>query len=758
MIRVLSLFSGIGAFETALNRVGQDYELVNYCEIDKYASKAYAMLHDVSEDLNLGDITQVDAESLPKDIDLLTHGSPCFLAGELVNTIDGFKNIEDLKVGDVVRSHDGSYNKVIEVMKNQNNFIYDIKCGAVHNINTTFNHPFYVLRDGVKQWVDAKDLSINDFMIIPINKEHNEVKWDGTELCYNRHHKIINNLPFYDMKFWYLIGRFIGDGWVTRRRDRNNNISGIKICCGKHELEDLKSKIGDVFNYCIVEERTVYKLQIVNKELGEFCSQFGIGAINKQIPQNILDLKNEYLFPLLEGILDSDGHFDGATYKVTSISKKLVYNIGELVLKLYKIPYHIIKINTPDCYYIEGRKVNQKDNYVITWNLNDNYIKTINFVDNDYLYSRIRRISNRIELSDVYNIEVENTHSYCVNNIATHNCQSFSVAGRQAGGDEGSGTQSSLMWYSVNIIDKIHPKIVIWENVKNVLGKQHKHNFDKYISTLESFGYNSYYKVLNAKNHGLPQNRERIFVISVRKDIDTKLFEFPESIPLTLRLKDMLEDKVDEKYYLKDTKDFFIRNSFDMEAKGNGFRFNPHVKKNANIAKTITTKAGSRMDDNFVVDIDSDQDTFKFDSTNEELKAIRLGGIFDTEKSKHQAGSVWDTEGLSPTIDTCLGGYRQPCIIDDLYANRDARVYEEYSPALRAERSGLKTIDSELRVRKLTPRECWRLQGFLDEEFDKVVGISNTQLYKMCGNSIAVNVLSEIYKKLFKAVKLVNEE
>ena len=197
------------------------------------------------------------------------------------------------------------------------------------------------------------------------------------------------------------------------------------------------------------------------------------------------------------------------------------------------------------------------------------------------------------------------------------------------------------------------------------------------MSSLEEANYNVYYKVLNAKDYGIPQNRERVFIVSIRKDIDNGDFKFPEPLPLKLRLKDMLEDEVDEKYYLSNTGDFFIRNSFEQEARGNGFRFEPHVKKNADISKTIITRAGGRMDDNFILDIDSQEKTFKFDSTNKELnlsdfvtkedlsqiKAVRLGGIYDTDTSKHQAGSVWDKDGLSPTIDTCQGGHRQPCIV-----------------------------------------------------------------------------------------------
>ena len=123
-------------------------------------------------------------------------------------------------------------------------------------------------------------------------------------------------------------------------------------------------------------------------------------------------------------------------------------------------------------------------------------------------------------------------------------CQDFSLAGKQQGGDEGSGTRSSLMYETIRIVEKVQPRYVIWENVRNVISKRHRHNFDKYLMRMQMLGYHNYWQVLNAKDYGIPQNRQRVFVVSV------KGFVFPEGKELALRLKDMLEDEVDEKYFL----------------------------------------------------------------------------------------------------------------------------------------------------------------------------------------------------------------
>ena len=158
-------------------------------------------------------------------------------------------------------------------------------------------------------------------------------------------------------------------------------------------------------------------------------------------------------------------------------------------------------------------------------------------------------------------------------------CQDFSLAGNQAGGDEGSGTRSSLMYETIRIVEKLKPKYVVWENVKNLLSKNHKHNFDKYIEKMYALGYDSTYQVLNSKDYGIPQNRERVFTISVRR------YHFPKKEELKLKLKDMLEQNVDEKYYLSDKMINYIKADNSLWG-GN----NKESLVNKSIATTINTR------------------------------------------------------------------------------------------------------------------------------------------------------------------------
>lgn len=137
--------------------------------------------------------------------------------------------------------------------------------------------------------------------------------------------------------------------------------------------------------------------------------------------------------------------------------------------------------------------------------------------------------------------------------ILTHGspCQDFSVSGNNKGGDVGSGTRSSLMWETVRVVEENRPRVVLWEQVPNVLSKKHRHNFDRYIEEMEWLGYESVHWVLNATDYGIPQNRKRVFTVSVLHGLLKAPLVEPPKKPLSLRLADLLDDEVDPKYYLK---------------------------------------------------------------------------------------------------------------------------------------------------------------------------------------------------------------
>ena len=230
-------------------------------------------------------------------------------------------------------------------------------------------------------------------------------------------------------------------------------------------------------------------------------------------------------------------------------------------------------------------------------------------------YCAIHGVDESMNLGDITEVD-ENSLPKDID-LITYGfpCQDISLAGKQKGlfNNDGTQTRSGLFFEALRIIEATKPKIAIAENVKNLTGKKFKEQFELVLKSLEEAGYSNYWKVLNAKDYGIPQNRERVFIISIRKDVD-KGYEFPEPFPLQLRLKDMLEDKVDEKYYLSDEQ--------ILTAGYFGNAVNPNLKDvydrkkaiiNKQVSYTISTKPDRRIGDcNYVTDDRNEMTTEEF--------------------------------------------------------------------------------------------------------------------------------------------------
>lgn len=397
-------------------------------------------------------------------------------------------------------------------------------------------------------------------------------------------------------------------------------------------------------------------------------------------------------------------------------------------------------------------------------------------------YCNVHDVSEDLNLGDITKIDINSLPTDI--DLITHGspCQDFSVAGRNKGGDKGTGTRSSLMWTTVDIVEHCRPKVVLWENVKNLLSKKHRHNFDGYLEVMEELGYNNYYQVLNAKDYGIPQNRERVFTVSIRKDVD-KGYVFPEPQELTLRLKDMLEDEVDEKYLISTCKiqQLFenVGGKLDLSKQviGTCHKRNDLSRSTRDIVynaeKNAPTLNATMYKDAIKVLIPIEDKNSKMDNVtmvNDNYGMINGGTM---GKLFNQNRTCYSVDYVSPTITTCGGGHREPKIIEPIKTDKIITV-GNYSPSNHnasriVDANGIsptvmenhgtvtgvleplltETVVDQYRVRKLTPRECWRLMGFTDEQFDKAAEVcSNTQLYKQAGNSIVVNVLEAIIDNL----------
>lgn len=196
---------------------------------------------------------------------------------------------------------------------------------------------------------------------------------------------------------------------------------------------------------------------------------------------------------------------------------------------------------------------------------------------------------------DISNIEWESVPDF---DFLTYSfpCTDISTAGQQKGLAEGSGTRSSLLWECRKAIEAKRPKYLLMENVKNLVSKKFTPYMKEWLRFLEGQGYSNYTKVLNAKDFGVPQNRERVFMVSILGDAS---FHFPKPLTLEKRLKDVLERDVDESFYLsKKMTDYLVRTDERMKGSNNGHRFT--AKTEEDIAFTIRTALGSRIDDNFI--------------------------------------------------------------------------------------------------------------------------------------------------------------
>ena len=324
-------------------------------------------------------------------------------------------------------------------------------------------------------------------------------------------------------------------------------------------------------------------------------------------------------------------------------------------------------------------------------------------------------------------------------------CTDISVAGDKKGlvDEHGNKTRSGLLLDVERLLDVAKekgnlPRVLVMENVKNLVGTKFKPDFDKWVSKLEELGYNSYWKVLNAKDYGVPQNRERVFVISILKEFDKNGYEFPEAFKLEKRMKDLLEDNVPESYYLSQKiidkiKVSKFHSERDRIMKGDvcyTLRARDY-KDPICVREPITGATRTRYDEegkpyqnleSTGEPVSNTITTVASDSLVIEPKVMQIANYLEGEGNywkNPNNGRIYSGEGLSPTLSCMTGGNREPKVKIDIGVDED-----------------------NFRVRKLTERECWRLMGFPDELIDKVkaIGMSKSQMYKQAGNSIVVDL------------------
>lgn len=353
-------------------------------------------------------------------------------------------------------------------------------------------------------------------------------------------------------------------------------------------------------------------------------------------------------------------------------------------------------------------------------------------------------------------------------------------------------TRSSLLVEWLRVLREKKPNFAMYENVKNIVGKQFKPTFELFTEELNDYGYNTYWKVLNAKNYGIPQNRERVYLIIIKKDLDNGKFKYPEPFDNGVRLKDLLDTEVDEKFYISqdkakrlitnlNNKNAVLYDSCQIKREG-------EARENNEYNPTLTSREDRGISNR------QSEGTAVYEN-----KVNQIGNIVDTGNwGNPQRGRIYSADGCSPALNCCGGGGLEPKILQIPRGFNTGNIHDECTtilshswecnnfvkeqvmilddtksetfgggklfgtcPTLRASRYGHKVInqDNIFRIRKLTPKECFRLMGFDNDDVDNAEKVvSNSQLYKQAGNSIVVDVLFYILVELYKAMPYLFDE
>lgn len=294
-------------------------------------------------------------------------------------------------------------------------------------------------------------------------------------------------------------------------------------------------------------------------------------------------------------------------------------------------------------------------------------------------------------------------------------CQAFSIAGLRNGTDDERG---QLIYQYIRIVDEIKAPIIVYENVKGMLSIEGGKTIREFVQALRDIGYYCHYEVVNTKDHGVPQNRERIFLVGFLDSDMYHRFQFAPKQKLEKRLKDVLESEVHEKYYL----------SYKM------------IDYLAQQNRSIKPYDGTQKEAPCLQAV--------YYKTPTDVFYINEGviGLLDC-KGTDQIRRVYGTDGVAATLTTMQGGNQEPKI---LQLGRGFNKGGEHSecPTITKNSFECNNFVKQQRIRKLTPRECLRLQDFPDSF---VQSVSDSQMYKQCGNSMSVNILEMIFRQIEKA-------
>lgn len=686
-VKVLSLFDGMACGMLAMQKAGVEVDEYTAYEIDKYAIQTathnFPMIKEC-RDVFKADFTQY------KDIDYIVGGSPCFTKGTVVFTDKGIKNIEDIQIGDMVLTHKNRFRKVIAV-GNKLADVYTVSSQGVPKFKVTANHPFYIKKMNRvwnndnrcydrnfsnSEWKEVKDLSKGDFLGSPIiSIEENPYNLDR-ETC-------------------WLLGRYVADGHIrkTKRKGRKNSYQyQIVFSIGNKKVDNFKNKVTNHHFSCYPHTKSTYRCVVSSMELLEFIenNDFGKGAINKNIPNLILNLPIDLAKSFLDGYMSGDGcyidMFD--SYSATTISKRLAYSLALLIQKIYKTNPSITYNYTKPTTVIDGRIVNQKNNYVVLFK--KNMRKQSVAVEKDNIIWTPYKSTEYIGKDIVYNISVDEDESYIANNRIVHNCTYWSIAQKNNRETEASGLGWELFSQYVRALREVKPKFFIYENNKSMSNAIRE-------SITKTFGFEPI-----CINSALvsAQNRQRLYWVGKRNADGTyNKVDVKQPEDRGILLKDILNGVADRdksraiigSIGRTTTREHFVKNQGQMSfepvgetkdnksycltsgySNGSGENIGNYAAHTLEkgcksmVAEPVACRCRGRNDKNgnkyakYECRKDNKSNTLDTNSTNGSMIAepIRVGALPrpNGELSNSQAMRVYSTEGKSVNLVSGGGG------------------------------------------------------------------------------------------------------
>lgn len=555
----LNIIAGIDIWDKAIESYNKNYDHKAYCEdLTTFPPEKFNELYNKEN----------------KKIDILVGGPPCFIAGTKVLTNSGYKNIEDVLLEDKLLTHKDKFQKIVNLQRKiYSGDLYELNIKYhPENIFCTEEHPFYVREkkriwdNSIRRyktyfdepvWKKAKELTLNDYygMIINNNNIIPEFTFDK---IINQHKTEKINIKLDKKEDWFMMGYFIGDGWIEETKKRDFSIRhNIRFAINNKDENEVFEKINKilpiVYQKCNSGKCKIFGCS--NYIWFQIFKMFGKYAHDKLIPEWVQDAPKDFIQEFIKGYMKADGNITkDDILQLTTVSYNLAYGLQRLYLKLGYI-FGINKTIRPKTCIIQGRTVNQRDTYTIRGCLKRER-DVSSFIENNYVwYLPFKITKTNIVDTFVYNFEVENDNSYIVMNIIAHNCQSYSIAGKRDKNDP----RNALFMEYVKYLNYFKPKAFIMENVIGMLSKKtaNGENVIDIIMEQLNINYNCIINKLYASDFEVPQNRRRTIIIGIRKDLNI----LPkEPVPIIKNIYDRIpvktilipKEEIDKKYYLSE--------------------------------------------------------------------------------------------------------------------------------------------------------------------------------------------------------------